>query len=344
MSTGTQVTDLSDLRGDLITRVRDASGVTATNNIADRYLNTALHDIHINPGNNWPWAIRRAYLLTHAPYTTGTVSITAAARTTVTGSSTLWDTAVTGMGFNNTRIGGKLLLGGQSEIYEVSAVGSDTSITINPRYSGDALSGASYTYLEDEYALADDFHRPLDWRQFSEEIKIDLMGPQEFRRRWVRNSRLGSPKHATIIQLAFSSASGTSPSYRVVLNPVPNTEMQIPYQYITTNLAVSSAGAEQTQMTATTDEPIIPLTYRHVLVLHALYNWYRDRKDDARSQEAKAEYVELVQRMSGDMFQGMRDKPKFVTNSIFPANNRRRFNGRFVVGNGIRDSNGNFGD
>jgi len=344
MSTATQVTNLEDLRGDLITRVRDASGVTATNNIADRYLNMALHDIHINPGNNWPWAIRRGYLLTHAPYTTGTIDIAAATRTTVTGTSTLWNTAITGMGFNNVRVGGKILLGGLPEIYEVSAVSSDTAIAINPLYSGDAISSGSYTYLEDEYALADDFHRPLDWRQFSDEIKIDLVGPQEFRRRWVRNSRLGRPKHATIIQLAFSTATGTDARYRVVLNPVPDTEMQIPYQYITTNLAVASSGSEQTQMTATTDEPIIPLVYRHVLIFHALYHWYRDRKDDARSQEAKAEYVELLQRMAGDMFQGIRDKPKFVTNSIFPANNRRRFNGRFVIGSGVRDSNGNFGD
>jgi hypothetical protein len=342
MSVATQVTDLSDLRTDLITRVRDATGVTATNNIADRYLNMALHDIHINPGNNWPWAIRRGYLLTHAPYTTGTVDVAASARTTVTGTDTLWNTTVTGMGFANARVGGKMIFGGWPEVYEVSAVGSDTSITINPRYPGDALSGATYTYFEDEYALASDFHRPLDWRQFSDEVKIGLVGPQEFRRRWVKNTRLGRPKNATIIQLAFSSS--TAPRYRVVLNPVPNDELEIPYQYITTNLAVSTAGAEQTQMTATTDEPIIPLGYRHVLVFHALYHWYRDRKDDARSQEAKAEYVELLQRMAGDMFQGMRDNPKFVTNSIFPANNRKRFSGHFWVGNNIRDANGNYGD
>src|SRR5262245_56319140 len=130
MPTATQVTDLQDMRNDLIARVRDATGVTATNNIADRYLNMALHDIHINPGNNWPWSIRRGYLLTHSPYTTGTVSITAASRTTVTGSSTLWNTAVTGMGYNNARVGGKMMFGGFPEIYEVAVVGGNTSITI----------------------------------------------------------------------------------------------------------------------------------------------------------------------------------------------------------------------
>ena len=341
MSVATMPTDLTDLRTDLIVRVRDATGVTATNNIADRYLNMALHDIHINPGNNWPWAIRRAYLQTHAPYTTGTVAITASARTTVTGTDTLWNTAVTGMGFNNARVGGKMTFG-NSDIHEVTVVTSDTAITISPRWMGDALSGQSYTYFEDEYALAADFYRPLDWRQFSDEVKIGLVGPQEFRRRWVKNSRLGRPKNATIIQLGFSS--DTTPRYRVVLNPVPNDEMVIPYQYITSYLAVTSAGVEQTQLTNTTDEPIIPLGYRHILVFHALYHWYRDRKDDTRSQEAKAEYVELLQRMAGDMFQGIRDNPKFVTNSPFPANSHRRFSGHFWIGNNIRDASGNYGD
>ena len=69
---------------------------------------------------------------------------------------------------------------------------------------------------------------------------------------------------------------------------------------LTSDVAVSSAGAAQTQLSADADEPIIPLLYRHVIVLHALYNWYRDKRDDDRSQEAKAEYTDLLLRMTGD--------------------------------------------
>lgn len=341
MSVATQVTDLTDLRTDLIVRLRDATGVTATNNIADRYLNIALHDMHINPGNNFPWAIRRAMILTHATYTTGTVSVTAATRTTVTGTSTLWATAVTGMGFNNARVGGKMNLSSGSEVYEVSAVGSDTSITLLDRYTGGALTDVGYTYFEDEYALATDFFRPLDWRNFSDERKIHLLGPQEFRRRYPRNARFGRPAVATLIQLPF--ATNTTPRYRVVFHPAPDVVYEIPYYYVTTNLAVSSAGVEQAQLTAATDEPIIPLRYRHALVFHALYHWYRDRKDDARSQEAKAEYVEILQRISGDQFSGQ-DRPRLVPVSPFGQGRRRRFSGRFWLGNNIRSSTGDYGD
>ena len=303
---------MADLRRDLLHRVRDATGATATNNIADRYLNTALHDMHLDPGHNWPWAIRRAYILTHAPYTTGTVSITAAARTTVTGSSTLWNTAVTGMGFNNARAGGKMTFSGSLEVYEVSTVDSDTQITLTNRWSGDALSAASYAYYEDEYALVSDFLRPVDTRNFSLSNQIHLIGDREFYRRHPRNSTRSKPREATIIQLAFSGA--TTPRLRVVFSPAPDDEYEIPYRYITSNLAVDSTGAEKTQLTATTDEPIVPLYCRHAIVFHALYHWYRDRKDDKRSQEAKAEYVDIMGRIAGTVLHGASDRPRFAPN------------------------------
>src|SRR3990167_5541820 len=121
MSSSSQPTDLADLRTDLLGLVGEPTGSTAINVIADRYLNEALHDIHTGDPLPIPfWAIRRGYITTHAPYTTGTVDITAAARTTVTGTSTLWNTAVTGMGFNNARAGGKMVFSGSTDVYEVS--------------------------------------------------------------------------------------------------------------------------------------------------------------------------------------------------------------------------------
>lgn len=342
MSISSQVTDLTDLRTDLLARLYEATGVTATNNIADRYINIALQDVHLNPGNNFPWAIRRAQLLTNARYSTGTVSIAAATRTTVTGVSTLWNTAVTGMGFNNVRVGGKITFSGSPEVYEVSAVSSDTSLTLTDRWTGSALSAASYIYYEDEYALPSDFWRLVDARSFSDEQKILAIGPQEFRRRFPRNVRTGRPLQATVIQLGFNTAGGVSPRYRVVLAPAPDIVYQIPYSYVTTNLAISSTGVEQAQLTAVTDEPIIPLRYRHVLVFNALYHWYRDRHDDTRTVEAKAEYVELMQRIAGDSY-AAQDNPRFI-HSTFPRRRGKRFSGQFTVGNGIIDSLGNVGD
>jgi len=243
MGSATQVTDLSDLRTELLDSMKEPTGNSSLNAIADRYLNQALHDVHIDPGHNFQWAIRRAYLITHDDYTTGTVAIdVSSSRAAVTGTSTKWNTAVEGYSFNNARVGGKMKFTSQ-EIHEVTAVGSDTSITIDPGWNGVDLSGDSYTYFEDEYALATDFLRPLDFRSFSLANNIPLIGPMEFRRSFPRNSIVGKPRVATIIQLGFSGS--TTPRLRVVLAPPPNDEISIPYDYITSNLAVSSTGSEK---------------------------------------------------------------------------------------------------
>lgn len=327
MAANTTPATLSELQTDFIERVRDSTSVTAIQTIAQRYLNIALHDMHISPGANFPWAERRAVLITHDTYTTGTVSITSAtSRTAVVGSSTLWNTAVTGFGFNNARVGGKMTFSGLNEIYEVSVVGSDTSVTLATVYTGADLSAASYTYFEDEYALASDFGRPLDHRFFNTNLSIPLIGKMEFRRRYPRNDITSKPKVATLIQLGFSS--DTAPRYRIIFYPVPDDEYSIPYTYITTNLAVSSTGTEQAQMTASTDEPIVPLRYRQAIIYHALFHWYRDRKDDSRSQEAKAEYVDFMTRTLGDTVIGQ-DRPQFVVR----RRGRRPRMGRFEYGN-----------
>jgi len=83
--------------------------------------------------------------------------------------------------------------------------------------------------------------------------------------------------------------------------------------YLTSNLAVSSGGVAQANLIGETDEPIVPLRYRHVIILHALYFWYRDRKDDQRSQEARMEYQDLVRRIRQDT-QPTDDRPRLMPN------------------------------
>jgi hypothetical protein len=309
VATDQQPSTFSDLKTDLARRLREVSSSgSATETLIESMLNVSLHDIHINPGTTWPWAMRRSLLITRPPYTDGTVSIAASTRTTVTGTSTLWNTAVSGMGFNNASVGDKMTFAGSSDVHTISAVGGDTSITLLHRYIGDALTDESYTLFADEYALASDFARPLDLRMFSTDMSLPLIGPMEFRRMFPRNNVAGKPRFATLMDNIGYSGS-TTPRTRLLLGPYPNDTYSIPYDYITSNLAVSSAGTEQAQMTAADDEPIIPLRYRHVIVLHAMYNYLRDRKNDARTQLVMSEYTNMIMRMKGDFNIGT-DRPR----------------------------------
>lgn len=296
MSATTQLTDFSDLYTDLSNRVRITTAVTATENLAKRYINIALHDLHIGYAERLPWCERRSVLITQPQYTTGTLTATKGS-ITITGSGTAWNTT-NDFSVANMRTGGKIRINGGSEVYEVSSVASDTSAALTSKFTQTTVTGASYTYFEDEYALASDFLRPIDLRQFSDPANIELIGRTEFRRRFPRNHITGKPVCATILDLAFSG--NTTPVRKVLFYKAPDVAYSIPYTYATSNLAVSSAGAAQTQLSAATDEPIVPLRYRHLIVLHALKDWYRDQKDDDRYAAVKAEYEQLLLRVVGD--------------------------------------------
>jgi len=331
MSATSQVTDFSDLIRDFISSARDQVSVTAIDNVVKRYLNRGLMDMHVNPGNFVPWAVRSDVLTTHDDYNTGTVAITiATSRTAFTGTSTAWNTAATGYSFNNVRARGKMVFEGSLDVYTVSSVSSDTAGVLVENYVGTSnLSGATYTYFEDEYALVSDFLRPISDRSFSTELNIPLIGRDEFKRRYPRNANPGPPRVAMHTQLSFSG--NTTPRLRLFLHPPPDAVYLIPYDYITSNLAVTTAGVEQGQLSADTDEPIVPLRYRHLIVLNALQLWYLfEQGDQAKSDKTKLQFIDLMSRVKGDTTIGQ-DRPRFAPVTAF---GRQRRIGRSRWGSG----------
>lgn len=296
MSTTTQYTTFLDLFSALSNAVRIQTGITATENQAKRAINVALVDMHIGIEYKLPWAERSAILRTQARYTTGTVTI-ARGSTTLTGSGSTWNTN-NDFGVKNARANGKIVFNGSRVPYRVASVGSDTAITLSTAFTEASISAGNYTYFEDEYDLATDFLRPVDAQQFSDETSIDLISRTEFRRRYPNNVIPGRPLVACLLDYAPSG--NTTPIRRVRLAAPPADFMLIPYSYITSNLAVSSVGAAAENMSADSDEPIVPKRYRAAILYHALYNWYRDKKDDSRSGDAKGEYVDLMSRIIQD--------------------------------------------
>lgn len=296
MSSTTQYTTFLDLYTALENAVRLQTGVTATENQAKRAINVALQDLHLGFDYKVPWAERRATLRTQASYSTGTITV-ARGSTTITGLTTLWNTN-NDFAVKNMRANGRIVIAGSRTPYTIQAVGSDTSATLTTAFTETSVTAGTYVYYEDEYDLASDFLRPVDMQQFSDQWSIDLISRTEFRRRYPTNSTPGRVSVATLLDMPPSG--NTTPIRRVKFAPPPNDFMVIPYAYITGNLAVSAAGVAAPNLSADTDEPIVPLRYRHALFFHALYHWYRDKKDDTRSQEAKAEYTDIMSRIAMD--------------------------------------------
>jgi hypothetical protein len=323
MSSTTQPTDFSDLYTSLLNSVRADTGQSVTVTQAKRYINIALQDMHVGFGEKFPWAERRGVIVTQPAYTTGTLSVTQGSAT-ITGVGTLWNTN-NAFSLANMRIGGKIRINSGTEVYEITAVASDTSATIGHKFTPADVSAATYTYFEDEYSLADDFLRPIDIQQFSDSMPIDVIDRLMFRRAYPRNYIPGKPVVATLIDLPASG--DTTPVRKVRFHKPPDVAYSIPYSYVTGHLAISSSGVSQQSLSADTDEPIVPFRYRHVILFHALYHWYRDRKDDQRSQEAKAEYTDLIQRMTGDTEVGAQRLRFRPANGMYRAKARRPYGG-----------------
>ena len=293
MSTTTQYTTFTDLYTGLQNAVRVQTGVTATENQAKRAINVALHDMHLGFDYRVPWAERRATVRTQDDYSTGTLTATRGS-TTITGSSTTWNTN-NDFSVKNMRANGKIVIAGSRTVYTISSVSADTTAVLTTAFTEATVTDGTYVYFEDEYDLASDFLRPVDIQQFSEQLSIDLISRTEFRRRYTSNDHPGVPKVATLLD--FAPSGSTAAIRRVRFAPPPNAYMLIPYSYITGNLAVSSTGTAAANLSADADEPIVPLRYRHLILFHALTHWYRDKKDDSRSQEAKAEYTDGMTRL-----------------------------------------------
>lgn len=297
MSNTTQPADFSDLWNSLLRRARVDSNQTINATQAKEFINTALFDMHLGNGERFPWAERAGRLLTQASYSTGSVAVSKGS-SSVVGSGSAWNTP-NDFGVANVRAGGKIVFGGDETVYEVLSVASNLALTLTDVYRGPTLSGGSYLYFEDEYDLAADFLKPLDKTRFDGRGEIPIIDRREFRRRFTRIAATGPIIACAIFDKAFSG--DTTPRRRVRLYRPPSEARYIPYAYVTSSLAVTAAGVEQAQLVNDTDEPIVPLYARHLIVLKALEHWYRDKKNDSRSQEAKAEYVDGVTRLLGDV-------------------------------------------
>lgn len=300
MSSTESPRDFADLYTALINRVRENTGDTATVVVAKRSINEGLVDFHLGHDYKMRWAEVRANLYTHANYSTGTVTVTSNSAT-VTGASTAWQDT-DNLGRDNVRAPGKIKFSGSSNIYRVQSVASSTSLTLADAYPGDTEAGVAYNYWEDEYQLPNDFLRPVSWHNFSDEINLELL-PRDRFRQWTRNNRTtGTPRFASIFDVGYDDAIATDTTrYQyVALSPPPFKIIQIPYWYVTNQLAVTSSGVEAEMLVNDDDEPRVPYRYRQGIVLNALWQWYRDRRDDQRSQEAFQQYDQWLGRTLGD--------------------------------------------
>ena len=301
MSATTQFTTFSDLYNGVLKAVRSSQSQSSTIELAKQAVNLGLQDMHLGTEYQFYWAEREATLLTVPPYTTGTVALTQGSAT-VTGTDTLWNTA-NWTGNANVVAGMKIKFPGSQTVYEVSAVASDTSLTLTAIYDGADVTGATYSAFGDTYSMASDYLRPVDMQFFDANREIRLVDRRQLRRAMPQRYITGYPEWATQVELGPSGSTALRP--RLVFLPPPDAVYRIPYAYITNLLAVASDGTLAVSLSSDTDEPIVPLRYRHAIYYYALMKVY-EGKDDARYTTAKQMYTETMMRTLSDVTVGDR--------------------------------------
>ena len=289
---------LTELRTDLAEKLKEITGNATVNTLLDRFLNQALGDFELE---TWPWRERRAVLLTKSPYTTGTVTVSQGA-TAVTGASTAWATN-DAFGQANARDLDKITIGSHRDVYVISGTPTAAAITLASRFTGTAVSAGTYAVFQDEYALESDFDNFIDTRFFDRDRTITLLGPHEIYRKFARNATRRRPRFAGLIQLGPGATVAGRP--RVLLAPAPDAVYTIPYRYWSRNRAVSTTGTQAQNLSATTDEPIMPAKYRSGIVWRALELWFDTRqKNPTQAERFKGKYVEVLSRARQDTGKG----------------------------------------
>lgn len=137
-------------REEIITRVQNNTGVDMdeVTTLVHNWIDYIQKDICQR--RDWSWLKAYGYLSTEESYTTGTIAVSEGS-TTVTGTDTVWTSAMAGWFI-------KLPDGNW---YEVDEVASGTSLTVKIAYIGDTGTGETYILIKRDYALASDFKKML---------------------------------------------------------------------------------------------------------------------------------------------------------------------------------------
>ena len=166
------------------------------------------------------WSFLRTSSVIHIPaaYSTGTVSITTGTQA-VTGSGTVWTSSHVGMQFK---------VAGKAPVYTISAVGSNTSLTIDTVWGAPSISSSTYMICQAYSSMPSDFLKFLScvdtmnfWR-----MRTDSYTKEDLDRFDPMRSSSGNP----LILAAFQNTSTGQAQYEMWPHPV--TQRDYPFTYV----------------------------------------------------------------------------------------------------------------
>lgn len=223
---------------------------------------------------HWKWLYQTVDTTFHAPYETGTITVTQGSEV-VTGLGTFWSSNIVP---NN-----KIIIAG--EIYTIASVDSQTQLKLEGEYAGSTASALSYQIVRPIYQAPSDADQILS-------ITLDNVGElvptgtQEIRRKSQYDPTfISTPRWFTETKRQNSGV------WLYEVWPLPDKKYNVHIDYKVTVCKL-------------TDEddsfPLIPDQWRHVLYYGALAEMFRYLRDPVNSQSAEADHVRCFTMMQND--------------------------------------------
>jgi hypothetical protein len=305
-----------DIVNAVIEELKVPSSDTTTINRIKRRVNGVYRD-EVVPFSKWEWARGFTAIKVGAYYTGGTATVT-------TNSTTVTLSTVIPSG-NGSKARYYFTVDGFSEIYEIASHTAGTAaLTLSEQYTGTSSSSATFKIWTDRFALPTDCKETvLVWHDYSRQ-PLDGVGQSEYQRiKSAAGLSQARPAYYTVTDF-YDPSAGTeveATRYRELRAwpAILDKQTTLHVDYI----------KEVTELSATTDEPILPAEDRIVLVYGTLaWAWSAIARNPEEAARNQLLYNAKLARMAGKM-RDVQEKPKLVPSSIYLKTKRGVSKGGF---------------
>jgi hypothetical protein len=259
----------------LKTRVANETGMdlTVDDTIVASWVNQAYQ--YISGLFNWQWLFKNYTIQTVADITTGTVSVSAG------GTNLTFSSAPTVSVANDYMI----QFTTTNDWYFISShTASSTSAVISVPYVGTSAYSSTYILRKVFYSLASDVDRIVDIRQSITKNKLMYVDARTLDRIIPDVNFVGSPLYYSL--LGYDS----SQNWRIGFLPTPNAIINLQVRYY----------ARITELSASTDTPLIPPKWHSAIVFGALAMYGHPFIDDTRFKEAEMRFQQCIEEMEAN--------------------------------------------
>lgn len=254
---------------------------TNASNRVNRLINIVYEDVSMQ--ERWRWLEKAGSTVVPTLYKTGSVSIS-------NNSATLTGNA--SVSFASSMVGRHVFLEGESAEYKISSVTDATNLVFTEVYRGPDISAGAYRIYQREYLLDTDCEEVFNvYHTQSNNLRYKTRKALD--RQTMLNYQLSTPSRESFAEYWTHGDWTTSGTRRLEVWPPGDTtqDYRLRYKYVR---RISS-------LSATSDVPLMPRTYRSVLAYGALQQIFIQQGNVQRAAWAQQMYQRKLDGMLNDL-------------------------------------------